>query len=267
MLVMLTMPVMLAMPVTLTTVTTVAMAWPRVAAGAQGQPAIVQPSLAPWRRACARPFALAQPVLRTPVRQPGLGLGLGLAGTATLGVGMGLLIQHRRGYQHFEVAPQNTGFVAALNASTSGAALVGSGVGLATAAVTAGLGARDRWLWTEVGVGGGVALIGAAWYAREWQRVQRDLYDGGRDSSGGVTGSPDGADLAAQRRETASAAVLGAGTGLMLGAAVALLTRSLIRLHGRRHDRGSHDRRAFARGLTGGAGLSGVAGFQLHGRF
>ena len=196
------------------------------------------------------------------MRQLGLGLGLGLAGTATFGVGMGLLIQHRRGYQHFEVAPQNSGFVAALNASTSGAVMVGSGVGLATAAVTAGLGARNTWLWTEVAAGGGVALIGVAWYSREWQRVQRDLYDGGRDSAGGFTGSPDGPDLAAQRRETASAAVLGAGTGLMLGAAVALLTRTLIRLHGgrgHRHGRG--------RGLTGGAGPRGAAGFQLHGRF
>ena len=196
-----------------------------------------------------------------PVRQPGLGLGLALAGTVTLGVGVGLLIQHRRGYAHFEAAPQNAGFVAALNASTSGAVMVGAGVGLGAAAVTAGLAAKDTWLWTEVGAGGGVALIGVAWYAREWQRVQRDLYDGGRDSSGGVTDSPDSPDLAAQRRETASAAVLGAGTGLMLGAAVALLTRTLLRLHGGRgHRRGRG-------GLTGGAGPRGAAGFQLHGRF
>ena len=199
-----------------------------------------------------------------PVRQPGLGLGLGLAGTVTLGVGVGLLIQHRRGYANFEAAPQNAGFVTALNASTSGAVLVGAGVGLGAAAVTAGLGAKDTWLWTEIGVGGGVALIGVAWYASEWQRVQRDLYDDGPDSSGGVADSPEGPaghDVAAQRRETASAAVLGAGAGLMLGAAVALLTRTLIRLHGGRgHRRGRG-------GLTGGAGLRGAAGFQLHGRF
>jgi uncharacterized membrane protein len=136
-----------------------------------------------------------------------------------LGTGAGLLIQHRRAYARFQVAPDNEVFVAALNASAAGAGLVGAGLGLGGAAITAGLGADRRWLWGELGVGGGLALIGAAWYARDWQRVQRDLY-GVMDS-----GSP---DLKAQHRETAAAAVLGAGVGLAVGAGVALVTRHRV---------------------------------------
>lgn len=182
----------------------------------------------------------------------GLGLGLGLGGGVTFGVGVGLLIQHRSAYREFRRAPDNAGFVAAVTGSAVGSAMVGAGVGLGIAAITAALPARgeargikERGLWIELGVGGGVALITAAWYAREWQRVQRDLYGEGQT---GMTAP----DVRAQHRETTAAAFLGAGVGLMTGAGVALLTRALVRRSPRRVD------------LGGGPGLVGVG---VHGRF
>ena len=228
-----------------------------------GSPDVVNVLLSPVPEPAPEPVAVAvvKPAPpRVVVRPPpaveprlGPGLGLGLGGAVTLGVGAGLLIQHRRGYAHFDAAPNNAGFVAALSASTAGATLVGVGSGLAAAAMTVGLAPARRLeslLWVEVAAGGGVALVGAAWYSREWQRVQKDLYDGGRG---------DTHDAGAQRRETAAATVLGAGTGLMLGAGVALLTRTLIRLHGRRG--------AGRTGLAGGPGPLGAPGFQIQGRF
>ncbi|HEY0134628.1 MAG TPA: alpha/beta-hydrolase N-terminal domain-containing protein, partial [Nannocystis sp.] len=213
------------------------------------------PAPEPVAVAVVQPVPPPVPVRPPPAREPRLelGLGLGLAGAVALGIGTGLLIQHRRGYAHFEAAPNNAGFVAALSASTTGAALVGVGTGLAAAAATAGLApARrlDRWLWSEVAAGGAVTLIGTAWYASEWQRVQRDLYD---------SRSAAAHDAGAQRRETAAAAVLGAGAGLMVGAGAALLTRTLIRLHGRRG--------AARHALGGGPGPLGGPGFQIEGRF
>jgi len=242
----------------LTGLLVVTTAWPQEA-GATGSRTHVAAAFG--SRAKTREVAGRAPAPVAPTPRVGLGLGLGLTGAAALGVGVGLLIQHRRGYAHFESAPNNAGFVAALGASTTGAALVGVGTGLVTAAMTVGLvrpRVLDRWLWTEVAVGGAVALIGTAWYAREWQRVQRDLYDGGKPL--GETG-PEGStlpahDIAAQRRETAAAAVLGAGAGLLLGAAVALLTGTLVRRHGRR--RGA--------GLSGGP-VTPAVGLALHGRF
>jgi uncharacterized membrane protein len=109
-------------------------------------------------------------------------------------------------------------------------------------------GVGDRGLWATLGAGGGVVLIGAAWYAREWQRVQRDLY--GEGDLG--MASP---DVQAQRRETAAAAFIGAGVGLATGAGVALLTRHLVRRSAREPGRV---------GLAAGPGLLGLG---VRGRF
>ena len=108
-----------------------------------------------------------------------------------------------------------------------------------------GLGLGDRGRWTQLVIGGGLALIGTAWYAREWPQVQRDLYEGGSRADGGH-------DSGAVHRETAAAAVLGAGLGLAAGAGVALLTRLL---------RGSRARRTAARwGMVGNRGGLGLGG-------
>jgi hypothetical protein len=174
----------------------------------------------------------------------GLGVGLGVAGAASLGLGVGLLVQHRRAYAHFEGAPDNAGFVAALTATEVGAGWVGAGLGLAVSAVSEGLGLGDRGRWAELVAGGGVALLGIAWYAREWQQVQRDLYEAGSKA--------DGYDAGALHREAAAAAVLGAGVGLAVGAGVALLTRWL---------RGSRAKRTAARwGMVGNRGGLGLGG-------
>ena len=114
----------------------------------------------------------------------------------------------------------------------------------------------DRVLWAELAVGGGLALIGSAWYAREWQHVQKDLYDGKKDPE--MDGTPSGHDPKAQHREMAASSIIGAGAGLMLGAGVALLTRTVVDLRARR-ERGS------ARwGLAGGPGQVGLG---VRGRF
>jgi hypothetical protein len=174
----------------------------------------------------------------------GLGVGLGVAGAASLGLGVGLLVQHRRAYAHFEGAPDNAGFVAALTTTEVGAGWVGAGLGLAVSAVSEGLGLGDRGRWAELVAGGGVALLGIAWYAREWQQVQRDLYEAGSKA--------DGYDAGALHREAAAAAVLGAGVGLAVGAGVALLTRWL---------RGSRAKRTAARwGMVGNRGGLGLGG-------
>ncbi len=175
----------------------------------------------------------------------GLGLGLGLVGAASLGLGVGLLVQHRRAYARFEAAPDNAGFVAALTASEVGSGLVGAGLGFAAAALGEGLGLKERGRWAELVVGGGLALVGAGWVAREWPQVQRDLYEGGSRPDGGF-------DAGALRREAAAAALLGAGLGLAAGAGVALLTRLL---------RGSRARRTAARwGMVGNRGGLGLGG-------
>jgi len=180
-----------------------------------------------------------------PEPRGGLGLGLGLGASLSLGLGVGLLLQHRRGYAHFEAAPNNAGFVAALTASDVGSGFVGAGVGLGVAALGEGLRIGERGRWAELVIGGGLAVVGIAWFAREWAQVQRDLYAGG---SGG------GHDAGALHRETAAAAVLGAGVGLAAGAGVALLTRLL---------RGSRAQRTAARwGMVGSRG-----GLSLGGRF
>lgn len=196
---------------------------------------------------------------RPAARDPGAALAIGLGATGGLSfvVGVGLLAQHRKTYAEFVPAPDNQAFVKALTASAAGSGMVGAGIGLAIAAVTAAVpstsgrgsrpggpwrGIKNRGLWAELGVGGGVALIGAAWYAREWPRVQRDLY-------GQSTSAPEGD----QRRETAAAAFIGAGVGLATGAGVVLLTRHLVR------------RSAKARvDVAGGPGL---VGFGLRGQF
>lgn len=210
------------------------------------------------------------PPPRGPDPRLGLGLGLGLGGAVSLGLGVGLLVQHREGYASFDGAPNNEGFVAALGASAAGAGLVGSAIGLGVVALTAGLDrgpdrghaasrerARDRVFWAELAVGGGVALFGAAWYAREWQDVQKDLYDADKDPE--MDGTPSGHDPKSQRRETAAASFIGAGAGLMIGAGVALVTRTVMRLRGRG--------RAGTSGRWGLAGGPGQVGFGLHGRF
>lgn len=217
------------------------------------------------------------PPPRGPDPRLGLGLGLGLAGAVSLGIGVGLLVQHREGYARFDGAPNNEGFVAALGASAAGAGLVGSAIGFGVVALTAGLDrgqdrgrdrgqvasrerARDRVFWAELAVGGGVALFGAAWYAREWQDVQKDLYDADKDPE--MDGTPSGHDPKSQRRETAAASFIGAGAGLMIGAGVALVTRTVLRLRGRS--------RAGSSGTSGRwrlAGGPGQVGFGLQGRF
>ncbi len=207
----------------------------------------------------APPPVLARAPSEPPrVRDPGLGLGLGLGltGGVSLGVGVGLLIQHRPAYAEFQRAPDNAGFVAALTGSAVGSGMIGAGLGLGIAAITAavpvrrgGSGVKDRGLWIELGAGGAVALITAAWYSRAWQRVQRDLY--GQGDTG--MSAP---DVQAQRSETTAAAFIGAGVGLATGAGVALVTRHLVRRLGVR----TADRVA----LGGGPGLVGVG---LRGRF
>ncbi len=165
---------------------------------------------------------------RKPVRgaQVVEGLGLGLAGAMSLGLGTGLLLQHRRGYAHFEAAPNNAGFVTALTASEAGFGLLGAGFGLGVTAVSARLKLGERGMWAELVVGGAVALIGTAWYAREAPQVQRDLYEGGVRP---------GHDVGALRREAAAAGLLGAGVGMVAGAGVLLLLRRLLRgFRGRR---------------------------------
>lgn len=215
------------------------------------QPVAAAPVVAP-----PRPPAPAQKDPRL-----GLGLGLGVGGAVALGLGVGLLVQHRESYAHFMGAPNNDGFVATLAASSAGAGLVGGGLGLGVAGLTAGLGhAKDRVLWAELAVGGGLALIGAAWYAREWQDVQKDLYDANKDPE--MDGTPNGHDLKSQRRETVASSILGAGAGLMVGAGVALLTRTIVRLRGRKVGVGSAGRSRWA--LAGGPGQVGLG---LRGRF
>lgn len=270
-----------------------------------------------WTIGEAAPVIVLRPVAPPPVvapprppapREPDprleLGLGLGLAGAASLGLGVGLLVRHREGYAHFDAAPNNAAFVAALGASSAGAGLVGSGLGLGVAALTAGLSfgdpagksgagrgsgrgggrkdgalsTRDRVLWAELAVGGGLALIGAAWYAREWQDVQKDLYDGDKDPD--MDGTPSGHDPKSQRRETAAASFIGAGAGLMVGAGVALLVRNVLRIRGRGPDRSraAKDARVTnphrASGANGSSGASwalaggpGQFGLGLRGRF
>ncbi len=150
----------------------------------------------------------------------GLGLGLGLTGGLAFGTGVGLVVRFRGIYPQFTPAPDNAAYVAAVGATDAGAGLIGGGLGLGAAALTAGLGARDHVLWAELGGSGVLAIAGVAWYATEWQRVQRMLYDGNK---AGQT-----IDLGPLRRETAAAAVLGAGVGLAIGTGVALLTRRLV---------------------------------------
>lgn len=228
----------------------------------EAPPAIVLQRVAAPR--VAEPPRLPAPLAADP--RLGLGLGLGLSGVVSLGLGAGLLIQYRDGYARFEAAPDNAGFVAALTASSAGAGMVGGGLGLGVAGLSAGFttgaprGAskvQDRLLWIETAVGGGLALIGAAWYAREWQDVQKDLYDAAKDPD--MDGTPSGHDPKAQHRETAAASFMGAGAGLMLGAGVALLTRTILRLRG-----GAGDRGAARWGLAGGPGQLGLG---LRGRF
>jgi len=196
-------------------------------------PAAASPPVGSRSRA---PLRSAQPELRG-------GLGLGLAASMSLGLGVGLLLQHRRAYAHFEAAPNNAGFVAALTASEVGSGFVGAGLGLGVAALGEGLRIGERGRWAELVIGGGLAVVGIAWFAREWAQVQRDLYEGG---SGG------GYDVGALHRETAAAALLGAGVGLAAGAGVALLSRLL---------RGSRARRTAARwGMVGNRGGLGLGG-------
>lgn len=161
----------------------------------------------------------AAPVL-SPDAQLGLGLGLGLPGGLMLGTGIGLALRYRQVYPAFTPAPNNVGYVAAVNGTNSGAAMIGAGLGLGASALTAGLGARDRILWGELTAGGTLAIAGVAWYVTEWQRVQKMLHDGGKH--GAVI------DLAPLRREAAAASFIGAGVGLAFGAGVALLTRHLL---------------------------------------
>lgn len=168
----------------------------------------------------------------------GLGLGLGLGGGLVLGTGLGLVLRYRAIYPDITPAPFNGAYVRAVNATDAGAALIGGGLGLGATALTAGLGARDRVLWGELAGGGALAIVGAAWYVTEWTRVQKMLYDGGKE---GMTAD----DLGALRRETAAASLLGAGVGLLVGSGVALLTRRLVA------------RPARARVTLGPAGLQG----------
>jgi hypothetical protein len=171
----------------------------------------------------------------------GLGLGIGLAGGLSWGIGLGMVLRQRQVYATPVPAPNNLDYVAAVNSTDVGSAMIGGGLGLGAAALTAGLGARDRALWAELSAGGVLAIAGVAWYVTEWQRVQRMLYDGGKDM-GPVL------DAALVRREAAAASFIGAGLGLSLGAGLTLLTRYLV---ARRV--GAASRVAFGGGPFGGA--------------
>lgn len=150
----------------------------------------------------------------------GLGLGLGLGGGLVFGTGVGLVVRSSAAYPNFTPAPDNAGYVAAVGATDLGAAMIGGGLGLGATALTAGLGARNRVLWGELGGGGVLAIAGVSWYVTEWQHVQKMLYDGNK--------AGESVDLGPLRRETVAASLLGAGAGLVLGAGVALLTRYLV---------------------------------------
>ncbi|WP_143140850.1 hypothetical protein [Nannocystis exedens] len=156
----------------------------------------------------------------SPDARLGLGMGLGLAGGLTMGTGIGLALRDRQVYRVFVPAPNNAAYVAAVTATNTGAGMIGAGLGLGASALTAGLGARDRALWGEFAAGGTLAIAGVAWYVTEWQRVQKMLYDGGKDDAA--------IDAGPVRREAAAAAFIGAGVGLAFGAGVALLTRYLV---------------------------------------
>lgn len=177
---------------------------------------------APWILEAEPPPPAPPPPAPAPPPDPrlGLGLGLGLGSGLVFGTGVGLVVRFRGIYPRFTPAPDNAAYVAAVGATDVGAAMIGGGLGLGAAAVTAGLGARERVLWGELAGGGVLAIAGVSWYVTEWQRVQKMLYDGNKS---GQT-----IDLGPLRRETAAAAILGAGTGLALGAGVALLTRRLV---------------------------------------
>lgn len=172
------------------------------------------------------PVPLAAPPPKPPPQRPapdlrlGLGLGLGLPGGLAFGTGIGTVVRYRQIVPRFVPAPNNAGYVRALQTTEVGAGLIGGGLGLGATALTAGLGARDRALWIELAVGGVLASAGAAWYATEWQRVQKMLYDGGKADSV--------IDILPVRREIAAASILGAGVGLVVGSGVALLTRALV---------------------------------------
>ncbi|MDC0716289.1 hypothetical protein [Nannocystis bainbridge] len=166
------------------------------------------------------PAAPTPEVRLSPDARLGLGLGLGLTGGLTLGTGIGLVLRDRHVYRVFTPAPDNAAYVSAVNATHTGTAMIGAGLGLGASALTAGLGARDRALWGELAGGGTLAIVGVAWYVTEWQRVQKMLHDGGKSDAA--------LDLSPLRREGAAAMFLGAGVGLAFGAGVALLTRYLL---------------------------------------
>ncbi len=218
----------------------------------------------------AEPAAVPPPAATTPaatttpslsrLQRLELSLGLGVASGIGLGVGTGLLLQHRQLYANFQPAPNNAGFVTALHRSAAGAGLVGAGLGLGAATLSASLKASDRVLWSILGVGGGLSLIGVAWYASEWPKVQRDLYTSGL--------APEDANRGAVRRETAAAAVIGGGLGATVGAGIVLLVQHAHRVHHRRkHHRPTADRSARWSPASGPASLGLSLGFGVQGRF
>ena len=141
--------------------------------------------------------------------QARLGVGVGLGGAGLVFVTAGAIVAAR--------AP-HTGLVCTDRATCSASAdhvldrsigfsLIGTGLGAAGPAVTAGLARSDRALKIEAGVGAALLVGGVAWYLGEARTSALDHI----------------------AREHGAATVLGLGGGMLGGAAIALIVRRLIK--------------------------------------
>lgn len=140
-----------------------------------------------------------------------LGLGLGLGGAGLVFLTAGAVVAARAPHQNLpcsDAATCRSSADAVLDRSI-GFALIGTGLGAAVPALTAGLVRRpDRALQVEAGVGGALLVGGLAWYVSEASKTTA---------------------LDHTAREHTAATVLGLGGGLLGGAAIALLVRHLTR--------------------------------------
>lgn len=176
------------------------------------------------------PATLAIRFTRDPIHRARVGLtaGFGAAGLAATIAGVALAVDGGRTYRGAGDLSDETGVSRALAATgrqSAGLGTLGAGVG-AIAAAASSWGSRRLWA-LEVGVGAAATIAGAALLGVSQRRYGRDAAD---EVAADPAWVPDRGFVDAHRRgELAGAVIVGAGVGLLVGAATDWLAIGALR--------------------------------------
>lgn len=187
------------------------------------------------------PHSLSLTLVRTREDRLRIGLAAGLGGAALglLSGGLAGVIGGRTDYREavaqLDGTPNDASVqatsdaLASIRRSSNGTIVATAAAGTGLAAITVAAGGSNPLLGAEIGVGAAVLVAGIAWLVPVKKQYAADA------PQDGEPWAPDADYLKEHRRpELAASGLIGLGTGLAAGAAVALVARTLVGRSSRR---------------------------------